>query len=783
MQNIDLTARDSSGRLYLTDSERNALKNGASKIMGTAAGAAGLLAGTVQRGMEMAELPSTDAYQQQVGDLNSLTFNASNFNDLVNQFNSINWAKTDYTQDDLLGMSEREAAGKIALNSLQGGIQGAQLGSNFGRRGAIAGGLAGASLDAVSSGFGLLSRKNKASTESAQLNHEGKIANQNAIAAAQNNALNIGKNMYSQVNIGAEGGPLYINDIFTNGVRKIENGGTHEQNPLEGVPMGIAADGIQNLVEEGELIYNDYVFSKRLQVPEASKVLLGLSKKKDYTFADAAEQIQKESEERPNDIISKRSLDEMMARLQETQETVKAKKEAKRLRAAYNKLTPLEKMNLAYAMQQQQEGQMEFADGGTMVGMPWVTIIGKAADEAENYVQLGNALLNRNIIDNQQKKQEQLVRQTAATAAYNNGIIPTMFAKGGHLFAEGAPLTLMQPIINYPGFNNGFDLAVAAENAARLQSMQDWAQRNNIITSSAAGEVPTEFSELSIPTEAEFAQQQKAAATQKATDKRMMPLRASYNNVTKEEQLPELPKGNPWAQTLRNVSVYGALAGAIGSLFDKPNYSNIERAEKAMAAVPRVSAEHVGQRLAYNPVDINYMMTQLSNQGLGARRALVESSAGPQAIIAGNYNAQTAMGQALLNAMAQNEARKAQVMEFNRGTDTTNIGNDLNAALANQRRDMMGANFLLETGQLRDRELANVQNNRSVQWTNAFNQMHNLGTDMLNRDMASAMAQSYGVRYNPAMFGAGNTAFGFGWPGTESKNGGKLNIKKGGKHA
>ena len=49
----------------------------------------------------------------------------------------------------------------------------------------------------------------------------------------------------------------------------IGNGGSHENNPFEGVPMGVDEQGVPNLVEEGETIFNDYVFSKRLKVPGA----------------------------------------------------------------------------------------------------------------------------------------------------------------------------------------------------------------------------------------------------------------------------------------------------------------------------------------------------------------------------------------------------------------------------------------------------------------------------------------------------------------------------------
>ena len=51
---------------------------------------------------------------------------------------------------------------------------------------------------------------------------------------------------------------------FTNNVTFIDEGGTHEQNPFEGVPFGVDRNNTPNLVEEGEVIWNDYVFSNRL---------------------------------------------------------------------------------------------------------------------------------------------------------------------------------------------------------------------------------------------------------------------------------------------------------------------------------------------------------------------------------------------------------------------------------------------------------------------------------------------------------------------------------------
>lgn len=132
-----------------------------------------------------------------------------------------------------------------------------------------------------------------------------------------------GGNLYTSVpNIGQHGGD------FSNGVTIIGNGGTHEQNPFEGVPMGIAPDGAPNLVEQGEVKFNDYVFSNRLFATGGLLAAHNLpTTYADHSFADIAEKLSRESSERPNDPISKRGLISAMTRLQQAQEQLRAEEQ------------------------------------------------------------------------------------------------------------------------------------------------------------------------------------------------------------------------------------------------------------------------------------------------------------------------------------------------------------------------------------------------------------------------------------------------------------------------
>lgn len=132
----------------------------------------------------------------------------------------------------------------------------------------------------------------------------------------------------------AFGGELGTNGTdFTNGLLQVNAGDSHQRNPLGGVPMGVDEEGVPNFVEEGETVYNDYVFSNRLKVPKFMFRELGLGgtlkKGKGMTFADASKKLAKESETRPNDPISLDGLEASLAKLAEVQEAERMKKQAK----------------------------------------------------------------------------------------------------------------------------------------------------------------------------------------------------------------------------------------------------------------------------------------------------------------------------------------------------------------------------------------------------------------------------------------------------------------------
>lgn len=233
-------------------------------------------------------------------------------------------------------LTNKGSALSYGADMLSMSSQGAVSGASLGPIGAIAGGVGGL----VSGFFGNLGAKRRAKKGARRINKMIDAQNLSTQRAFSNQAEQLDDEIVANELSdftgweAAYGGPLHFafgGDLMTHGadfdtgLTLVGNGGTHEENPNEGVPMGMDSEGIPNLVEEGEVIFNDYVFSKRLKVPKAVRKKYKLRGTKPLTFADAAIQMSKESEERPNDPISQAGLEDGMLKLMMAQEQIRAR--------------------------------------------------------------------------------------------------------------------------------------------------------------------------------------------------------------------------------------------------------------------------------------------------------------------------------------------------------------------------------------------------------------------------------------------------------------------------
>lgn len=291
----------------------------AENLGGTIGGIASVASGAIGAGMQAAQIDTSKA-DNAVEAANNYQVDGASLDEISNMYNTA-FARTDWSKEDFT-----QGAGAQLMNMVNAGLSGASSGASMGPWGAVAGAAAGL----LSAGAGWLAGDIKAQKKAKELNrlsYNANIGIYNKTKNAINNAITQEENEFMR-NLVAYGGPLYNHSgDWSNGLTFINEGGTHEENPFDGVLMGFDQENIPNLVEEGEIIYNDYVFSNRLKPSKKQLESSGLNKKyNDWTFAKIVEDLQKASAETPLDKISKESLDDMMATMINMQEEVRMKK-------------------------------------------------------------------------------------------------------------------------------------------------------------------------------------------------------------------------------------------------------------------------------------------------------------------------------------------------------------------------------------------------------------------------------------------------------------------------
>ena len=284
------------------------------------------------------QIKDTESLDEQIDALRNTEFGYGDFDSLQSAYNPATIHKV--TGDDL-----RSSDGERFSNTLSAITSGASAGMAFGPIGAAVG----AGVGLLGSIGGMWAGNIKAGKEAVRLNKEAEAAQKEYLANFANNAHNISQSNFNRaaLNLAAFGGMLKDNNInsflrsrvrlaafggdmmspmgrtdgFTNGVTKVDEGGSHETNPFDGVMMGVDPQGVPNLVEEGEVVFNDYVFSNRLSPTEEELESVKLPRKyAKKPYSKIAWDIQRESRENPLDKISRNTLVDSMMKLTTLQE-------------------------------------------------------------------------------------------------------------------------------------------------------------------------------------------------------------------------------------------------------------------------------------------------------------------------------------------------------------------------------------------------------------------------------------------------------------------------------
>ena len=519
--------------------------------------------------------------------------------------------------------------------------------------------------------------------------------------------------------------------VFSNGVTTVNEGGTHEENPMEGVQMGMDIQGVPNLVEEGEVIFNDYVFSDRMKVPNSTRERLGLSKKdKNLTFAKAAKKLSKESEERPNDPISKNGLEHSLGILSYIQEDERLKKQMRDPEFRQQIMNQL-------AAQEQQ-----YAHGGRLgkkyKGSGEYSNVLDTPDNTEPYAFWGNQGRNR--------------------------VTNPRIAEGWNSFTWNN-----QPLYDTEsGRYNPLYTDIRFQNYVRQnydQLSKDWWNESNAPDYYRAGNTSAPTIDQMLGNDitstglmydkkygeahrfGQYALEQYMKSLNKVPQ--LDPTKSIAMSPTdiKPLDLPELPteeESKRYPTWMRYTPVaaagVGILTDALGWT-NKPDYSNADailNATNEAGSYTPVEFNPLGDYLTYRPFDRNYYINKLNAHSGATRRAIVNTSNGNRAsaisgLLAADYNAQGKLGDLARQAEEYNLDQREKVATFNRDTNQFNSDMGLKAAMANQDALANLRNYRLEgtlkAAQMRENAKRLADANRAANLTNFAQGLGDIGSE------------------------------------------------------
>ena len=544
----------------------------------------------------------------------------------------------------------------------------------------------------------------------------------------------------------AFGGDLNTNGAdFSTGLTFIDNGGTHEENPYEGVPMGVAPDGKPNLVEEGEVIYNDYVFSNRLTVPKAIRNKYKLRGTKDLTFADAVKQLTKGTTERPNDPISQETLHEIMSDLAQSQEGVR---------------------------EEAHEGNR--FDTGGFTYKPYKYVAGynggwfdSNGNYTKDYLDKVNSM-NIADINNAFNEQYKFYNNNANKGTDRWKAIDAFYTANPQYKVSNTNLTdATLPSIRKlatdgnPGFmHQFFNDATPIKRANRYFLRGTDAQGNPTVTPmkttpwEGLNEKGQSFAEAFPIYSFKGKQERPVEGNTIYTDYYYDERKPDESTHPIEEVTPlDLGRSN---ESLRYIPAIGlglaSLTDALGAT-NRPDYTEaaqIDAATRGGSYMP-VSWSPVGNKLTYKPFDRDYYINKLNAEAGATRRALANQSGGNSGraiagILAADYNAQDKLGDLFRKSEEYNLEQRQKVEDFNRATNQLNAQGMLQADMANQQAAANARDYnlrgVLASAEMRNKARLASEAARSANLSGFLQSLGDIGYENKAMNMIRRLAEA-----------------------------------------
>ena len=437
------------------------------------------------------------------------------------------------------------------------------------------------------------------------------LYNKVAYNSGDSNNNSIYNNMNNiQNNIFAQGGEINPTSNthgagFSTGVTKINSGGSHEDNPNQGVPIGMDQEGNPNLVEEGEVVFNDYVYSNRIEADKEFIESVNLDKKYiGKTYAFIADSISMEAEERPNDPISLNGLNANMGKLMAAQEMQKQQEEMNKMSEVFNQMQNLNEDD-AQAL-------------ATELGM-----MEQPQEQA---------------MTEEMPMEEQMPIGELQEPAMEDPMLQG-FARGGNLFAGGGPKKSVYDIV----FGND-----ETPNSGMYSSQFDVFGNNSLAPTKNNNKVTTQFEPKVVPYKNRFGSERDFGALNRMYNPNRNANRpndflstmygdagtnllATRNNTMSNPTLgnsimsaTNFDLGNPTQAigkgssagkmsglaNFRYAPILGSLTQNVSDMFNKPDYSEVDRIEKAIKPISKIRGQRLNDYMIYNPLDESYLMNK-----------------------------------------------------------------------------------------------------------------------------------------------------------------------------
>ena len=211
-----------------------------------------------------------------------------------------------------------------------------------------------------------------------------------------------------------------------------------------------------------------------------------------------------------------------------------------------------------------------------------------------------------------------------------------------------------------------------------------------------------------------------------------------------------LEDGGDW-QSLGRIAPTITHAGmAIANAAKKPDYSNAESIIEAANRLAITRAPHIGGKQVYTPINRDYMLTKHMNATRATTKDIQNNAiTGTQALghLANlHYNTQSGISDAIIAMDRENQARRMQVADFNRGIDQINAGLDMQAAGMNQQRGLSILDAETIAALLREQIDANRTAALSANLSGIAEDLGSMGKEALDRRSREDLIRSGALR-------------------------------------